>query len=76
MYKIMIKYNADHNLWKAYGTESKSESGTTFTEFQTEDKEELKKEILKLDAKVGSENIIVYKDVTATYSVEITEDEE
>ena len=75
MYKIMIKYNADHNLWKAYGTESKSESDATFTEFQTDDKEELKKEILKLDAKIGSENIIVYQDVTATYSVEIEDGE-
>lgn len=76
MYKIMIKYNEDRGLWKAYGTESKSETGTTFTEYTTEDKEELKKTVLDLDKKLGSENIRIYKDLTATYTVEIADAEE
>lgn len=76
MYKIMIKYNEDRNLWKAYGTESKSETGTIFTEYETDDKEELKKKLLELDAKLGNENVRAYKDVTAIYSVEIAVDEE
>lgn len=79
MYKILIKYNTDHNLWKQYGTTTSyttnSDTTTTFQEFQTDDVEVLKEEIIKLDKKYGFENIKVYKDVTANYSVEITEEE-
>lgn len=75
MYKIMIRYNDDHNLWKAYGTETKSEAGIAFKEFETDDKETLKKTVLELDNKLGNENIRVYKDITATYSVEVAVDE-
>lgn len=79
MYKILIKYNTDHNLWKQYGTTisstTNSDTITTFQEFQTDDVETLKEEIIKLDKKYGFENIKVYKDVTANYSVEITEEE-
>lgn len=80
MYKILIRYNAEHNLWKQYGTiTSSSTTGsdavTSFTEFETDDVETLKTELIKLDQKYGFENIKVYKDVTANYSVDITEEE-
>lgn len=77
MYKILIKYSTDHNLWKQYGTTTSSTASDTITfqEFQTDDVEILKAEIIKLDQQYGFENIKVYKDVTANYSVEITEEE-
>ena len=78
MYKILIKYNEEHNLWEQYGTTTSSttdsDTTTTFQEFQTDDVETLKEEIIKLDKKYGFENIKIYKDVTANYSVEITEE--
>ena len=79
MYKILIKYNDSHNLWQLYGTtvSSSTTSGAapteTFTEYETDDVSELKATLLKLDQQFGHDNIRVYKDVTATYSVDITE---
>lgn len=77
MYKILIQYNADHNLWQSYGTTSTSSasgSKSTFTEFATDDVEVLKSELLKLDRIYGFENIRPYSDVTANFSVDIVTD--
>lgn len=75
MYKILIQYNKEHHLWQQYGitTSTKCVSGEsdTFTEFATDDIEEVKKEVLKLDRIYGNENVKVYKDLTATYHVDI-----
>lgn len=84
MYKILILYKAEHNLWQQYGTTATSSGSggkSTFIEFATDDLDVLKAEILKLDQQVGHENIKVYKDVTTSFSVDIvvddaTEDEE
>ena len=80
MYKILIRYNAEHNLWQQYGTNTSSsttgsDAVTSFTEFETDDVETLKTELIKLDEKYGFENIKVYKDVTASYSVDIAGEE-
>lgn len=77
MYKILILYNADHNLWCQYGTTTTSSvSGkkSTFTEFSTDDVEVLKAELLKLDSIYGFQNLRVVTDVTANYSVDIVID--
>ena len=73
MYKILILYNAEHNLWKQYGTTTTSSTSNTksFTEFETDDIEVLKAEILKLNEKFGNDQIKIYKDVTANFSVKI-----
>lgn len=84
MYKILILYKAEHNLWQQYGTTTTSSGSggkSTFTEFATNDLDVLKEEILKLDKIYGHENIRPYKDITANFSVDIdvddaTEDEE
>lgn len=78
MYKILILYKAEHNLWKQYGTTTTSSvSGgkSTFTEFETDDLEVLKAEILKLDQQFGHENIKIYRDVTANFSVDFVVDD-
>lgn len=77
MYKILILYKADHNLWQQYGTTTTSSvSGgkSTFTEFATDDLEVLKKELIKLDSIYGFENVRVIQDITANYSVDIVTD--
>lgn len=77
MYKILILYKAEHNLWQQYGTTATSSASggkSTFTEFATDDIEVLKAEILKLDQQVGHDHIKVYKDVTANFSVDIAVD--
>ncbi len=72
MYKILIRYNDKHNLWQSYGTTITSTStSTSFTEFETNDVEILKSEILKLDAICGHNNIRIIEDVTLKYSVDI-----
>lgn len=75
MYKILIQYNKEHHLWQQYGitTNTKDTSGESksFTEFATDDIETVKKEVLKLDRIYGNENVKVYKDLTATYHVDI-----
>lgn len=78
MYKILILYKAEHNLWQQYGTtttSSISDCKSTFTEFETDDLDVLKEEILKLDKIYGHENIRPYKDITANFSVDIVVDE-
>lgn len=77
MYKILILYNSDHNLWKQYGTitdiapKNATSPLYSFTEFETDDIEVLKTEILKLNEKFGNDQIKIYKDVTANFSVKI-----
>ena len=73
MYKILILYNAEHNLWQQYGTTTTSSTSNTksFTEFEKDDIEVLKAEILKLNEKFGNDQIKIYKDVTANFSVKI-----
>ena len=80
MYKIMILYNNKNHLWKQYGstTTTTTASGSTteaFTEFETDDLEVLKEELIKLDAIYGHENIRPYKDLTTTYTVEVEDPE-
>lgn len=75
MYKILIQYNNEHHLWKQYGITTSinciSGESKSFTEFATDDIEEVKKEVLKLDRIYGNEGVKVYKDLTATYHVDI-----
>ncbi len=72
MYKILIRYNDKHNLWQSYGTTvSSTTTSTSFTEFETDDVEILKSEILKLDAIYGHNNIRIIEDVTLKYSVDV-----
>lgn len=74
MYKILILYNKDHNLWKQYGTTTSGDK-ETFVEFATDDIEILQQEVLKLDRKIGFENIKIYRDISADYTVYIEKDE-
>lgn len=75
MYKILIQYNKEHHLWQQYGitTNTKSASGESksFTEFATNDIEDVKREVLKLDRIYGNENVRAYNDLTMTYCVDI-----
>lgn len=77
MYKILIKYASKaKDLWEVYGTSTISTTGTvTFTEFETDDVEALKEEILTLDQEYGYENIRVIKDVSYVLNVDITDTE-
>ncbi len=72
MYKILIRYNDKHNLWQSYGTTiSSTTTSTSFTEFETDDVEILKNEILKLNAIYGHDNIRIIEDITIKYSVDV-----
>lgn len=72
MYKILIRYNDKHNLWQSYGTTiSSTTTSASFNEFETDDVEVLKSEILKLDAIYGHDNIRIVEDVTLKYSVDV-----
>lgn len=72
MYKILIRYNDKHNLWQSYGTTILSAStSSSFNEFETDDIEVLKSEILKLDAIYGHDAIKIVEDVTLKYSVDV-----
>ena len=72
MYKILIRYNDKHNLWQSYGTTiSSTTTSTSFNEFETDDVEVLKSEILKLDAIYGHDNIRIVEDVTLKYGVDV-----
>lgn len=74
-YKILIKNTQAKlkNLWEIYGTTSTTGSTVTFTEYSTEDINELQNTIAELDKTIGFENIRVIADVT--YNVGITVDE-
>ena len=74
-YKLLIK-NTDvklKNLWEVYGTTTTTGSTVTFTEFSTEDVNELQNTIAELDKTIGFENIRVIADVT--YNVGVTVEE-
>lgn len=74
-YKILIKNTQAKlkNLWEIYGTTSTTGSTVTFTEYSTEDVNNLQNTIAELDKTIGFENIRVIADVT--YNVGITVDE-
>lgn len=74
-YKILIKNTQAKlkNLWEIYGTTSTTGSTVTFTEYSTEDVNELQNTIAELDKTIGFENIRVIKDVT--YNIGVTVDE-
>ena len=74
-YKILIKNTQAKlkNLWEIYGTTSTTGSIVTFTEYSTEDVNELQNTIAELDKTIGFENIRVIADVT--YNVGVTVDE-
>ena len=73
MYKILIKYDNDKlNLWMPYGSTTTSTTGeSTFTEFETDNVETLKNEILKVDKEYGFEKIRIVEDVTVTFDVNV-----
>lgn len=74
-YKILIKNTQAKlkNLWEIYGTTSTTGSTVTFTEYSTEDVNNLQNTIAELDKTIGFENIRVIADVT--YNIGITVDE-
>ena len=74
-YKILIKNTQAKlkNLWEIYGTTSTTGSTVTFTEYSTENVNELQNTIAELDKTIGFDNIRVIADVT--YNVGITVDE-
>lgn len=81
MYKILIKHNPSANksnttLWKTHGTMTTSTTSTAFKEFETDDLEVLKVEVVALDKVYGHENIKVIKEIDVTYGVEIVDDED
>ena len=75
IYKILIKNTQIKlkNLWEIYGTTSTTGSTVTFTEYSTEDVNELQNTIAELDKTIGFENIRVIADVT--YNIGVTVDE-
>lgn len=74
-YKILIKNTQAKlkNLWEIYGSTTTTGSTVTFTEYSTEDVNELQNTIEELDKTIGFENIRVIADVT--YNVGVTVDE-
>lgn len=74
-YKILIKNTQAKlkNLWEIYGTTSTTGSTVTFTEYSTEDVNNLQNTIAELDKTIGFENIRVIADVT--YNIGVTVDE-
>lgn len=74
-YKILIKNTQSKlkNLWEVYGNTTTTGSTVTFSEFFTEDVNELQNTITELDKTIGFENIRVIADVT--YNVGVTVDE-
>ena len=79
MYKILIKYESNSrnilNLWEVYGTVTTTSTGeTSFKEFETDDIEVLKEELLKLDKEKGNSQIKVVDDKTISFSVNVNED--
>ena len=74
MYKILIKYDNDKfNLWMPYGSTTTSTTGKSeFTEFETDDLDTLKQELVKLDKTIGSSNIRVVEDKTIEFTVDVS----
>ena len=79
MYKILIKHNpnankSDTTIWRMHGSTTTSTTSTSFKEFETDDVETLKTEVLAIDAIYGSENIKVVKEIDINYSVDVVDD--
>ena len=75
MYNILIKYNDSKKLWQLYGTTtSATSSEETFVPFETDNLENLKAEVIRLDAMYGHENIKVVKNIEYTVDVTISDD--
>lgn len=74
-YKILIKNTQAKlkNLWEIYGTTSTTGSTVTFTEYSTEDVNNLQNTIAELDKTIGFENIRVIADVTYNVGVTVNE---
>lgn len=77
MYKILIKHDNDKfNLWMPYGSTTTSTTGKSeFVEFETDNIETLKAEILKVDKEYGHNRIRIVEDVTVNFSVDVVVDE-
>lgn len=78
MYKILIKHNpnankSDTTIWRMHGSTTTSTTATSFKEFETDDIETLKAEILALDSVYGSENIKVIKEIDINYTVDVAD---
>ena len=78
MYKILIKHNpnankSDTTIWRMHGSTTTSTTATSFKEFETDDIETLKAEVLAIDAIYGSENIKVVKEIDINYSVDVAD---
>ena len=78
MYKILIKHNpnankSDTTIWRMHGSTTTSTTSTSFKEFETDNVETLKAELLSLDLVYGHENIRVIKDIEINYSVDVAD---
>lgn len=78
MYKILIKHNTNANksdttIWRMHGSTTTSTTATLFKEFETDDIETLKTELLAIDAIYGSENIKLVKEIDINYSVDVAD---
>ena len=75
MYTILIKHNDSKKLWQLYGTTTAVTSNTEiFAPFETDNLENLKAEVIRLDAMYGHENIKVVKTIEYTVDVTISDD--
>ena len=73
--KCIIKHNDSKTLWQLYGTTTSAASNTeTFTPFEADNLENLKAEVIRLDAMYGHENIKVVKTIEYTVDVTISDD--
>ena len=78
MYKILIKHNPNANktdttIWRMHGSTTTSTTATSFKEFETDDIETLKAELLSLDLVFGHENIRPIKDIETNYVVDVVD---
>lgn len=78
MYKILIKHNpnankSDTTIWRMHGSTTTSTTATSFKEFETDDIETLKAELLSLDLVFGHENIRPIKDIETNYVVDVVD---
>ena len=76
MYKILIKYPSDKitNLYQVYGSSTTSTTGSTsFAEFETDDIEVLKAELIKLDKEHGFDSVKVIKEIDVNYTVDVND---
>ena len=74
MYNILIKHNDSKKLWQLYGTTTVASNTETFTPFEADNLENLKAEVIRLDAMYGHENIKVVKTIEYTVDIIISDD--